>query len=245
MTTTSRLLIPALAISALVLPACGASISVVIGEEEGSGVAETTSFDVGEFTGVDIEDAFEVTIEVAEGSTSVEVTVDDNFTDDLEVKVDDGVLTVDLDINSWRAEVRPTVDISVPSLDLVHGSGAARIEVEGDLTDDAIDVDASGASRIDLSVETESLSVDASGASRITVGGTTDSVTIDASGASEVAFDDLTADSAQVDASGASNVTIGEVATVDGDLSGASNLTVPDAANVRVDTSGASNVKRD
>ncbi|MEM9135063.1 MAG: head GIN domain-containing protein [Actinomycetota bacterium] len=244
MTTTSRLLIPALAISALALPACGASISFVLGEEEGSGVAETTSFDVGDFTGVDIEDAFEATVELADGATSVEVTVDDNFTDDLDVKVDDGVLKVDLDISSWRAEVRPTVVISVPSLDLVHGSGAARIDVDGDLTDPDIEIAASGASRIDVSVDTESLSVDASGASKVTVDGTTDSVTIDASGASEIEFDDLTADSAQVDASGASNVAIGEVGVVDGDLSGASNLSVPNDANVRVGTSGASNVNR-
>ncbi len=245
MTTTSRLLIPALAISALALPACGASFSFVF-EEEGSGVAETTSFDVGEFTGVEIEDAFEASIEIVEGPTTVEVTVDDNFTDDLKVEVDDSdVLKVDLDLNSWRAEVRPTVVISVPSLDLVHASGAAHVVVDGVLEESDIDIDASGASRIDLSVDTDSLDVDASGASRILVDGTAVSVGIDASGASQVELDGVTADSAQVDASGASTIAIGEVSVVDGDLSGASNLSVPDDANVRVDTSGASNVNRD
>ncbi|MEL7206985.1 MAG: DUF2807 domain-containing protein [Actinomycetota bacterium] len=118
MNATTRFLIPTLAAGALLLPACAGTFDLALGEK-GSGVAETTTFDVGSFDAVEVGNAFEATIELVDGPSTVEITVDDNFTDDLDVEVKNGRLEIGFDRGVHRVKVDPKVVITVPSLNHV------------------------------------------------------------------------------------------------------------------------------
>lgn len=243
MNTSTRFLIPTLAAGAFLLPACSGSFDFALGEK-GSGVAETTTFDLESFDGVRVAHDFDAQIELVEGPPTVEITVDDNFTDDLEVEVRNGRLEIDLDGRDYRAKVTPTAIITVPTLNYVHASGASNVTVEGALNEASISLDASGASELRVDVETGSLTIDASGASSVIVGGTTDRLDVDASGASDIDLDDIVAGTGTVDGSGASSISIGDATEIDGDLSGAATLRAPGDAINWVDTSGGAGIDR-
>ena len=217
-------LLPVLAIGALFLSACDGINIRSLDAEDGSGVPETTSFDFDDFSEIEVGGVFDVTVTVADGPPTVEVTVDDNFVDDLDVRVSGDRLRIGFDGGNYDPDVQPTAVVTVESLEEIEVSGASAMTV----TD----------------VDSERLSVEASGASEVVISGETTTLSVEASGASDADFSQLTTSTATVEASGASDVEIGAADRVDGDLSGASTLVAPAGAAGSIDTSGASNVKR-
>ena len=236
-------LVPALAVGALALPACNGALAIV--GEKGSGTAETTTFSFDDVAGVHVGHAFDVEIRIEDGPTTVEVTVDDNFTDDLDVKLDGDHIDVTFDSGSYRPVVEPTAIVTVSSLEWLDASGAAKVDVVGEAVADSFVLDASGASSVAMAVQANDLVVDASGASHVTVDGEAEDIRVDASGASDVDLSGVAATTAYVDASGASSIRVAATDDVDGRLSGASSLTAPRGAVDDVDTSGASSIDRD
>lgn len=206
----------------LLLAACDAQINISAGER-GSGTLVTETFDVEEFTSISVQNAFDVVIEVGEAQ-AVAVLVDDNFVDDLDVRVRNGELQVGVENGFSFRNGTFEATVQVPSLEGLDVSGASVADVSG-LDETELELDVSGASDVVLEGRLDKLTVDASGASSL-----------------EVNVDGL--DEVILDASGASSVEIAEVRTVRGDLSGASDLSVPVATTVNVDTSGASEVSR-
>jgi hypothetical protein len=195
---------------------------VHFGSVEGSGNIVSDLRDVESFHGVDVGGVFKV--EVSMGSEpSVEVQADDNLLPLIRTHVDhDGILHIDAErrIKS-RGDIR--VRVTTPDVDSLDVSGAAHVTVTG-LKNEGFNVDASGASRIDLS-------------------GTTDKLTVDVSGAGKIDAGDLSAADANVDASGAATIAVHVSDNLVADLSGASSLTYSGSpANVEKKTSGASRV---
>lgn len=219
----TRALYPVLALSVAVVPAC--SGFGPFNAVDGSGIPETTTIETADFDRIDVSGVFEVTLTIEEGPPSVVVTVDDNFVDDLDVRVRDDRLHIGFDSGSYDFDVQPTAVVTVASLN---------------------DIDVSGASSLTASDLTgEELKIDVSGASSFVGTGTVATVTIDASGASDVDLVGLSVSTAEIDASGASNIELGSADRVSGDLSGASSLKAPADASGTVETSGASSVDRD
>lgn len=211
-----------LAVGLAALPACSGfgSFNAV----DGSGVPETTTIEPADFDQIDVSGVFEVTVTVKDGPPSVVVTVDDNFTDDLDIGVRGDELRVGFDSGSYDHDVQPTAIVTVASLTEVDLSGASMVIVN-DLDGDR-------------------LHVDASGASSFTGSGTVTTVSLDASGASDIDLTELSVSSAEVDISGASRVDLGPAERVSGELSGASSLRAPSGASGSIETSGASDVDR-
>ncbi len=239
----SLLGLAAVAGAALVLPACGGLVP-----ERGSGVPETASFEfaeTGDLTGVSVSNAFEAEVRVADGPATVEVTVDDNLIDDLEVELRGGTVHIGFDSGRYRTDVIPTAVISVPVLLDVEASGASTVDVESELDSASVTIDASGASSITAEVTAGLVRIDASGASLITLGGQADETVIDASGASRVRLDDLDAGQADLSASGASQIHVGAATEIDVDASGASRIVAPDGTLDAVELSGGARVDRD
>ena len=221
----TRTVVPVLALGLLVLPACrGVDLDLSLNEIEGSGVPETTTFDTADFDEIEVTSVFDVTLLIAEGDPSVEVTVDDNLIDDLDVEVDGDRLRIGFERGSYDLNVNPTAMVTVASIDGIEVNGASSLTADG--------------------IEGDELRIDVSGASHLTATGNVAVVTIDASGASDVDLSGLDVETATVDASGASDVELGSADRVDGELSGASNLTAPAEAVGSIGTSGASNVRR-
>lgn len=210
---------------------------------EGSGVAETRSYDLTGFDRIEIGSAFEADVTVASGERFVvEVTTDGNLFDEIEVEVDGSTLRLGA-VSGVRFDTSLGVEaiVVLPSLIAVEASGASKMVVEAN-DDEVREVEASGASRVSIAdVDTDELSVEVSGASSTDfAGGVATTVDLSVSGASEADLSDLSVDTATVDVSGASDAGFGSVSVVSGDASGASTVRAPSSADVSVETSGAS-----
>lgn len=188
--------------------------------EEGSGDLVTESRFVGEFTAVDVAGALEAEIAIG-APLAVEVRFDDNLLDNLQTDVRGRTLYIWCD-----PQCDPSSDavarIIMPSLSSITASGASRVTA-GELSN-------------------ERLSLDASGASRIEVRGSTEELEVVATGASQIDADDLTTNLLDIDLSGASAAEVGVRDEASGGLSGASKLTVSGDPDIDIDTSGSSSV---
>lgn len=242
--SSSRRTLTLLGLGGLALAATSAcSVDVSIGTLDGSGQAETVSFDFDSFDEISLNSAFGAEITVVEGPPSVEVTVDDNLVEHLEVNVENDELTIGFDRGNIDTDVNPIAVVSMPSLTKLDLSGASTAQVDG-VDESELSVDISGAGDLTIAGSVDELRVDLSGGSTMSVTGTGDRVVAELSGASDVDFTDFETASAEIDFSGASNGTFGPLTSVSGEMSGASSLSVPDDADVSVDTSGGSSVSR-
>lgn len=203
--------------------ACNASITFGSGES-GSGDLVTESYQLDGFDTISIEDAFDVVIEVGQ-DYSLEVTVDDNFVDELDIRVRGDELKVGLDDGASVGNGTFEATVRLPELVALSASGATEVVVEGVSTDE-LDLEVSGASDLFIEGQAKSIILDASGSS---------DVEIDLDGVGEV----------EVDLSGATSASFASAGTISGEVSGASDLRVPESTSIRVETSGASTISAD
>ena len=227
-------------IAAFGATACNAELSI---GEQGSGLAETVTFDVESFDELNVSDSFDVEVTIGDGPTTVEVTVDDNLVDDLDVERDGDRLEIGWDRGRRTPKVSPTAVITVSRLEALDASGAARVSVQG-LDASRFSVDSSGAAEVDLVGTIEQLTVDGSGASQVRVTAAVDEATFDLSGATSADMTGAELGTADVDLSGGSRIEFGPVGRVDGQLSGGSVMSVPDGVDASVRTSGGARIER-
>lgn len=228
----------------------GCSVAFAFGDEiSGSGTVETRTFDLDDFTGVEIGSQFEGVVVVDDGEAfDVEVIADDNFFEHMDIDVRGENLRVQAKQGTDFGDVTElSVSVTLPALRHLDVSGASDVSVEyHSNTERKVSIDASGASNLDVRrLDAAELVLDLSGASDLSIDGRTSSIEVDLSGASDLDLSGLETATANVDLSGASSMEFGEVDSVTGDLSGASSLTLPDGASVYVEASGGSSVHRD
>lgn len=184
---------------------------------------------VGSFSGIEVGGAFNVIISQGENS-SVIVRTDENLMEHIFTEVSGNVLN--LSSKSIKNPTKLDVIITNPHFTSLEVSGAANLRSEGTIVEPTMDIDASGASEIDLNVKTESLKTEASGASYVKLTGTASVHTIDASGASEVNANNLETKTTIADASGASDVSVRASEEVKRETSGAGSVSVAGTSGV-------------
>ncbi len=191
------------------------------GGVSGSGKVVTDKRDLAEFKSVEVGGVFVVEI-TAQKDYGVVVEADDNLIPLIRTEVRGGTLRIEADKRlSSKNPIR--IRISAPDIDKLEISGVSNVTV-GDLKNNALSLESSGASKVKLSGETAKLSIETSGATKV-----------DAA--------DLKTVDAEIDTSGASHVDVNVTGELRADTSGASKITyVGTPANIVKKTSGASHV---
>ncbi|MEL6982504.1 MAG: DUF2807 domain-containing protein [Actinomycetota bacterium] len=191
--------------------------------ETGSGETVTETYDISEFTELEVSSAFDVEVEIGDEASLV-IDIEEDVLDRLEVEQDGDRLRIGFDSGLFSISGPLEARITVTELTAIDFDGAVDAEIDG-LDADQLDVTLSGASQVDAS-------------------GSVGVLVIDADGASEADFGNTSVERAEVDASGASRIDVNGASEVRGQASGASSVDVsPDADNVNVTTSGASSVE--
>ena len=191
--------------------------------EVGSGRIETSKRDVADFEKLDVSGVFEV--EISRGDTySVEVIADDNLMPFIRTELDGETLSIYTDSKiSKSSQLR--VVITAPNIREVKATGVSKIMLKD--------------------VKNDALALDASGASKITVSGSTSSLTVETSGASKVLSSGLISKEAVVEASGASSADINVSESLNAQASGASHIRyVGSPGTLDVDRSGAATISQ-
>ena len=188
----------------------------------GSGNVISEKRDVVDFQGIEVGGVFQVEV-IAQKDFSVEVEADDNLLPLIKTEVSGGILRLGTEegINT-KNTIR--VRISAPNIENLEVSGVSKVSLDN--------------------LSNENLQIDSSGASKITVAGETQNLTIDVSGASKIDAENLKTENASIDASGACKVSVFAVNELKTDASGASSIIYSGSPkNLTKKTSGASSIK--
>jgi len=163
---------------------------------------------------------------VVKGAADVNLEVDSQQfieaslrNDDLfDYDVTDSVLT----IKANKKRVR--LNIHTPYMRKMSFAGAAKLKTNNVLSSYKLQIDASGASDLDLNLQVQQLDIKAQGASDIELEGSADNLKLDLAGASKVDAEDFTARVGHVVAVGASKVEINVTDSLAAYPSGASKI---------------------
>lgn len=267
--STIRNAAAAVAASAILAAAClsVAACDELIGGDTitGSGQLSTETYDLRDFTDVDVSHAFDAVISNAD-AFSVSVTVDDNIAENLDVRLDGKTLRIGMKGPDSYRNVTMEAAVAMPALSRLKLSGASsatlssfasteplRVELEGASSVDcsamaagSATFDLEGASRADCSdVETGEITVALLGASRLALTGTGGNADVSAKGASLADLRDFPVTNAKVKLEGASRATVNTGGVLDVDLAGSSDLVYLGSPTLgEVDMAGDSTLER-
>jgi phage shock protein PspC (stress-responsive transcriptional regulator) len=200
-------------------------------------------------------------LEIAGGlaaNVQVEQVVGDSFA--LVIRGDSNILThIDVKTTGHTLTLRtqrrynldPSTELIIrlqtPGLKRINVSGAAKVNLAGNLDTEAFEVDANGASHLTINdLHTKKVDVEASGASHVNLLGEVATADYEASGASHIYAFDLVAGTVKADAGGASKIECNPTERLDAEASGASQIRYKQEPTVRKeDASGASSIGRE
>jgi hypothetical protein len=209
------------------------------------GVEKTQSFANTDFNSVDISSAFTVDI-TQSNSYSLTITANQRIMDQIQVKQDGNLLTIDVKPGAILGSFNAKAQITMPKLEKVTLSAATRGTATGFNSEEPFNAKVSGASSLQLTdFKSGDITVDVSGASSLTAKGSANNLSALVSGASNLNMVDLAINNADVNLSGASHATINLDGRLDANVSGASSLQYSGSPTLgNINTSGASTVTK-
>jgi len=238
-------LVPAAILLLLVVFGSFASITLdsVGGGETGSGTIETVSPSVTDFSRLEVGVSFDVQVRVG-SEFGLVIRADDNVIDAVRASVNGETLTLGLDGNYRDITLEATVTVPRDALAFVGTSGAATVSGQDRLVSDVFVIEASGASRVVIGLDSNDLTVTASGASTVEATGSGDVVDGEASGSSSVLLGGFDATTVTANSSGASTMVVTASESLDATASGASKIRYGgEPSEITTDASGGSTIE--
>lgn len=204
--------------------------------------AEVQERAVKNFNKVEISSAFEVTL--TQGTTeSLTIEAEDHYLSKIITEVKGGTLIIRIENNT---NVRGTLKANLTFIRLegISVSGAVKLQGNGPMKFGKLELDGSGASKVDLSFSASGVDADFSGASEITLSGSSGNFNLDVSGASKLDAIAFKTENCRLECSGASkvSVSVSGLLTIEG--SGASQVSYTGNPEVNSDLSGASTLRK-
>ena len=211
--------------------------------ERGNGVMIEEKIKIDEFDKIDIGGEF--IIKLTQGnSLEVVVEVDENLLDYLEI----GVHGTTLEINSMRRLDSPEgiiINIPVKNLRKLSCSGAAEVSPTNPLQTTELDINLSGAGKLDLMIDAERISLDVSGATLVYLEGAAQSLEVNLSGAGSLEAAELEVEDCLARISGVGKILVNVSGTLDAEVSGLGKVEyVGEPESVKGDVSGVGDIDR-
>jgi hypothetical protein len=131
---------------------------------KGSGKREVQKRQIGAFTAIHTEGAFDIEV-VCQKDLSLEVEGDDNILPLVSTEVSGGTLKL-TNSKSYSVNSPITIRITTPDVGALHVSGAGKITITG-LKNDKFEIDLDGAPSINVAGTTKLIDIDANGAGKV------------------------------------------------------------------------------
>lgn len=152
--------------------------------ERGEGEIITRTLDVPDFTGIDLDCSFDVTI--AQGDEQiVKVEGHENIIDLLELDVQNNIWDIEFDRCIRGDDDELKIHITVPKLTFIKISGSGKVFGENDIQADEIELKISGSGNMDLALFANDISGKISGSGQITLEGETQTFNYETSGSGD------------------------------------------------------------
>ncbi len=154
-------------------------------------------------------------------SLKLSITGDADELSNVETKVQDGILFI-----KTKGVVRssPKIEISAPTLNLISMSGASSFETKNELKTDSLNLEASGASNVNITTNSKAIKATINGASEVTLSGVTVNYYANVSGASTLKSYKLISTNSWITASGASTAKVYAEQKIIANATGASTI---------------------
>ena len=209
----------------------------------GSGKIISIEKHISNFDKIKISNAFETNISYGH-EYQIILNIDDNMEKYIKVEKHGSTLVVGLESGVSCRHTNLEIDLILPDIKAVGGSGASEINIDGFNFDHDFEIHLSGASEFDGDLITGNLLIDVSGASEVELSGSGHDLVIDGSGASDLDLGRFKVNNADIGLSGASDVTINLNGMLNVDMSGASEVKYLGNPKLgSISTSGASSIK--
>ena len=177
----------------------------------------------GDFKSIEVSNAIELTIEQSD-ITEITVEADDNLQKSITTKVENGVLIVACDYSSFINVKLRKVTVKMPVIDGLQASSASSIQSINTLKGENIQVKASSASTINLSLEFDAISCKSSSGSSVNVDGKALKLETESSSGSTINAKELFANDIISDASSGSSTSIHPILSLNAKASSGSSI---------------------
>lgn len=201
---------------------------------------------VGDYSGVKVSDAFTVYLTFDDNEESIVVEANANLQSSIIVEKDDDYLRIKVKNNTnIKGDAVMNVYISTASINEIYAAGATQVVLNNQWVNPISKIELSGASNLMGEIEMEELELNASGASNVDLYGSLGSLKSSLAGSSHLKDFDLNLASLEIDLSGASTASLSVSEVIKVHASGASLLYYKgDAIIEEQELSGSSQVKK-
>ncbi len=206
------------------------------------GQTTTKEFETGPFTGISAGNVFTVSIKQADDFSAKVETSEDQM-ERVSIDVSRNILTLKYDSRIFESPDRIRVYITAPTFEKITASGAASINSENKLSSPNIEVTASGASKVNVDLETDNLTSKVSGTSNVILKGAANMHKTTVSGAASLRAYELQTKETDARGSGASSLQVNASKNLKANVSGTSSVNYKQAPiSHSFKTSGAASI---
>lgn len=228
------------ALTALLFASCNHSINIK--SITGSGHVTTENRTVqGDFKSIEVSNGIDLIIEQSD-KTEITVEADDNLQRSITTTVENGVLIVACDYNSFINIESKKVTVKMPVIEALKASSASSINSTNTLKSENIILRTSSAASMNLKVKSDNISCKSSSGSSINIEGMALSLETTASSGSDIDAKDLLANEVNATASSGATISVHPIVSLKAKASSGSNVdynTTPKSIEKRA-SSGAS-----
>lgn len=192
-----------------------------------------------------IKNNFEVTISQGE-TESLSLQGDENIMPYLEIKQNNGKLTIGLEDGLTLSNIDPIiVSITLINLKKLEISGINDVKSNSIINIDQLDLQISGKTNLTIDIKVNQLDCDISGISNIDIKGSTNTLNIESSGKSNIRVNDLKAKNVKLESSGISNIDVHASHSLYIESSGLGNIRYKgEPKDTDFDASGLTNISK-
>ena len=191
---------------------------------------KTKTYDVGTVSSIDANGLFSVIYEQTSGKTDVSVKAKDKVFECLDVKNDDGMLVLKLNLKDGKSYTLPPIEVKVRTKHLtyvelsgsgsftcesgikteslkIRSSGAGSVEINDLSAKNSIEIMTSGAGKVEVQgIESKTATAIIRGAGKITLGGKTGNAIYKLNGVGVIDAESLKADNVRSDRAGIGSI---------------------------------------
>lgn len=211
--------------------------------ERGNDERITKEITVESFDKIEVSGAFEILLTPSESNVVI-IEVDENLLRYIDIYVRGDRLFIETD---RRLSSRKGIKIEVPVKELrgISSSGASNIESSEPISSSELEIEVSGAGKLDLKLDVKLVTLDLSGATLVYLEGVAERLEVDMSGAGSLSAEGFEVQDCSVDISGVGHVLVNVSGSLDAQVSGLGKVEyLGDPKSVRGDVSGIGKVSK-
>ena len=207
----------------------------------GSGHQVSEDRKVGEFSRISISGGYKVILK-QDSTFSIKITADDNLLKYIKTKLEGDKLRIYSKKSFCNGLI--LVTIGVKNLEQIKASGAVEVDGDGKLVTKDLNIDLSGATKVNLDLNAANVTTSGSGATELNLKGQATSHNISISGVGHVYALDFVVGSCDIETSGAGHCEVNVLNNLNVHSSGASEVKYRGHPSISNDKSGASSIEQ-